>query len=62
MKEIKLLYLYIIAPKKKGLVMSLTVKDLFQYDSNFDPAKIRRLTGKSDYKKTGSSLGGGTFR
>lgn len=32
--------------------MSLTVKDLFQYDSNFDPAKIRRLTGKSDYKKT----------
>ena len=32
--------------------MSLTVKDLFQYDSNFDPAKIRRLTGKSDYQKT----------
>ncbi len=38
--------------RKKGLVMSLTVRDLFQYDSNFDPAKIRRLTGKSDYKKT----------
>ncbi len=34
--------------------MGITVKDLFQYDPNFDPAKIRRLTGKSDYKKTDS--------
>ena len=32
--------------------MEITVKDLFQYDPNFDPAKIRRLTGKSNYKKT----------
>ncbi len=32
--------------------MSITVKDLFQYDSNFDPAKIRRLTGKSNFQKT----------
>lgn len=32
--------------------MSITVKDLFQYDSNFDQAKIRRLTGKKDYKKS----------
>ena len=32
--------------------MGITVKDLFQYDPNFDPAKIRRLTGKSNYKKT----------
>lgn len=31
--------------------MGITVKDLFQYDPNFDPAKIRRLTGKSNYKK-----------
>ena len=34
--------------------MGITVKDLFQYDPNFDPAKIRRLTGKSNYKKTDS--------
>ena len=32
--------------------MSITVKDLFQYDPNFDKAKIQRLTGKKDYKKT----------
>ena len=32
--------------------MTITVKDLFQYDSNFDQAKIRRLTGKKDYKKS----------
>lgn len=32
--------------------MSLTVRDLFQYDPNFDQAKIRLLTGKKEYKKT----------
>lgn len=32
--------------------MTITVKDLFQYDPNFEPAKIRRLTGKSNYKKS----------
>ncbi|CDE88840.1 unknown [Clostridium sp. CAG:729] len=32
--------------------MAITVRDLFQYDPNFDHAKIRRLTGKSNYKKT----------
>ena len=32
--------------------MAITVKDLFQYDANFDPVKIRRLTGKTNYKKT----------
>lgn len=32
--------------------MTVTVKDLFLYDANFDPAKIRRLTGKTNYKKT----------
>lgn len=32
--------------------MAITVKDLFQYDANFDPAKIRRLTGKTNYEKT----------
>lgn len=32
--------------------MGITVKDLFQYDPNFDPAKIRRLVGKSNYEKT----------
>lgn len=32
--------------------MSITVKDLFQYDPNFEPAKIRRLTGKTNYKKS----------
>ncbi len=32
--------------------MSITVKDLFQYDPNFDKAKIQRLTGKKNYKKT----------
>ena len=31
--------------------MSITVKDLFQYDPNFDKAKLQRLTGKKDYKK-----------
>lgn len=31
--------------------MSITVRDLFQYDPNFPPAKIKILTGKSDYKK-----------
>lgn len=30
--------------------MAITVKDLFQYDPNFEPAKIRRLTGKTNYK------------
>ncbi len=32
--------------------MGITVRDLFQYDPNFDSAKIQRLTGKKDYKKT----------
>lgn len=32
--------------------MAITVRDLFQYDPNFDQAKIRRLTGKTKYKKT----------
>lgn len=32
--------------------MSITVKDLFQYDPNFDKAKIQRLTGKKNYKKS----------
>lgn len=32
--------------------MSITVKDLFQYDPNFDRVEIQRLTGKKDYKKT----------
>ena len=32
--------------------MSITVKDLFQYDPNFDNAKLQRLTGKKDYQKT----------
>jgi len=32
--------------------MTFTVKDLFQYDPNFDRAKIQRLTGKNDYQKT----------
>ena len=32
--------------------MAITVKDLFQYDPNFEPAKIRRLTGKTNYKKS----------
>lgn len=32
--------------------MAITVKDLFQYDPNFDPVKIRRLTGKTNYEKT----------
>ena len=32
--------------------MAITVKDLFQYDSNFDVVKIRRLTGKTNFKKT----------
>ncbi len=32
--------------------MAITVKDLFQYDPNFDQAKIRRLTGKTNYKKS----------
>ncbi len=32
--------------------MSITVRDLFQYDPNFPPAKIKILTGKSDYKKS----------
>lgn len=34
--------------------MGLTVKDLFEYDINFEPAKIRRLTGKTNYKKNDS--------
>lgn len=34
--------------------MAITVKDLFQYDPNFDQAKIRRLTGKTNYKKSDS--------
>ncbi len=34
------------------VIMGITVKDLFQYDPNFDPVKIRRLTGKSNYKET----------
>lgn len=32
--------------------MAITVKDLFLYDPNFDPVKIRRLTGKTNYEKT----------
>lgn len=32
--------------------MAITVKDLFQYDPNFAQAKIRRLTGKTNYKKS----------
>ncbi len=32
--------------------MAITVRDLFQYDANFDRAKIERLTGKKDFKKT----------
>lgn len=31
--------------------MSITVKDLFQYDPNFDKAKIQRLTGKKIIRK-----------
>ena len=34
------------------VIMSITVKDLFQYDPNFDNAKLQRLTGKKDYQKT----------
>ena len=34
------------------VIMAITVKDLFQYDPNFEPAKIRRLTGKTNYKKS----------
>lgn len=33
------------------VIMSITVKDLFQYDPNFEQAKIIRLTGKKNYKK-----------
>ena len=33
------------------VIMAITVKDLFQYDANFDPVKIRRLTGKSNFSK-----------
>ncbi|MBP3924650.1 hypothetical protein J6E39_05350 [bacterium] len=32
--------------------MTITVKDLYRYDENFDWAKIQRLTGKSKPKKT----------
>ncbi len=32
--------------------MTITVKDLFQYDPNFPKIKIQRLTGKQDYEKT----------
>ncbi len=31
--------------------MSITVKDLFQYNPNFDPKKIEYLTGKKNYDK-----------
>lgn len=34
------------------VIMTITVKDLFLYDANFDSAKIKRLTGKANYKKT----------
>lgn len=31
--------------------MSITVKDLFQYNPNFDKAKLEYLTGKKNYTK-----------
>ena len=34
--------------------MTITVKDLFQYNPNFEPATIKRLTGKTNYKKSDS--------
>ncbi len=34
------------------VVMAITVKDLLQYNANFDPVKIRRLTGKTEFKKS----------
>lgn len=32
--------------------MAITVRDLYQYDENFNYAKIQRLTGKTNFKKT----------
>lgn len=32
--------------------MAITVKDLYQYNENFEWAKIQRLTGKNNPKKT----------
>ena len=34
------------------VVMAITVKDLYQYNENFEWAKIQRLTGKSNPEKT----------
>lgn len=31
--------------------MSITVKDLYQYNPNFDPKDVVILTGKTDFKK-----------
>lgn len=36
---------------ERTVIMSITVKDLFQYNPNFDPKKIEYLTGKKNYDK-----------